>query len=306
MTNFALILICISAGALLSRLRVLPPDAHKGINAWILYVALPALSFRFVPQIEWNMSLLLPVLTPLVVWGGAWVFVAAYARWRRLSIGSRTALLVTCGLGNTAFIGFPMIAAFFGESEIHHAVVIDQLTFILFATVAVAVIMRAAAAENQAKGATVGWGMILRKVFRFPPFVACLLALILPRWVDVSAVNPLLDKLVATVSPMALFSIGMQLRVGAIRDEWRLVSAGLAYKLVLAPAMVFGLAMILGTGGNLARISVFEAGMSPHITVSLLAAQYQLNPKYCSLVVGVGIVLSFATSAGWYFLGVGG
>jgi predicted permease len=299
MVNFLLIFICITSGVVLAKARVLPSDAHKSINAWILYVALPALSFRFVPEIEWNIRLLLPVLTPLIVWSGAWLFVRIYDHRRRLSNGSRTALLVTCGLGNTAFIGFPMIAAFFGESEIHHAVVIDQLTFILFATVAVVVILRA---SSDGKPKEVGFKMILKKVFRFPPFIACLLALILPHWIDVSVANPLLDKLVATVSPMALFSIGLQLRLGAIREEWRLVSAGLTYKLILAPAMIFGLALLLGSSGNLARISVFEAGMSSHITVSLLASQYNLNPRYCSLVVGMGIILSFLTSAGWYFL----
>jgi predicted permease len=297
MVNFALIFICISAGVILSRLRVLPVDAHKSVNAWILYIALPALSLRFVPEIVWSRNLLLPVLTPLLVWMGAWLFVSLYDRRRRLAAGSRTALLITCGLGNTAFIGFPMIAAFFGESEIHHAVVIDQLTFILFATVAVIAILRTSAEKSKKAGGL----YIVKKVFRFPPFIACLAALILPHFIAVSAANPLLDKLVATLSPMALFSIGLQLKLGAIKDEWQLVSAGLIYKLLLAPCLVFLLALAIDASGPLARISVFEAGMSSHITASLLASQYNLNPRYCSLVVGMGIVLSFGTLAGWYF-----
>lgn len=293
-----LIFICILTGVILSKLRILPVDAHKSVNAWILYIALPALSLRFVPEIEWNIHLLLPILTPLLVWSGAWLFVLIYDRRKRLSAGSRTALLVTCGLGNTAFIGFPMIAAFFGESEIHHAVVVDQITFILFATIGVVVILRTSAEKSK----EVGFLYILKKIFRFPPFIACLLALILPHFVTISAANPLLDKLVATMSPMALFSIGLQLKLAAIKEEWRLVSAGLAYKLILAPLLVFLLALILHSSGNLARISVFEAGMSSHITVSLLASQYNLNPKYCSLVVGLGIIFSFLTSTGWYFI----
>ncbi|MDR0543562.1 MAG: AEC family transporter [Dysgonamonadaceae bacterium] len=298
MINFILIFVCISVGVVLSKSRILPADAHKSINAWVLYIALPALSLRFVPEIEWNIHLLLPVLTPLLVWTGAWLFVSIYDRRRRLSAGSRTALLVTCGLGNTAFIGFPMIAAFFGESEIHHAVVVDQVTFILFATVAVVAILR----TSSEKSKDIGFLFVLKKVFRFPPFIACLLALIFPRFIDISAANPLLDKLVATMSPMALFSVGLQLKPGAIKDEWRLVSAGLVYKLVLAPFLAFLLALLLHSSDNQARVSVFEAGMSSHITVSLLAAQHNLNPKYCSLVVGLGIIFSFFTLTGWYFL----
>jgi len=298
MINFALIFLCISAGMAMSRAKMLPEGAHKSVNAWVLYVALPALALRFVPEIEWTIHLMLPALTPFMVWIGAWLFVQIYDRKKRLSPASRTALLITCGLGNTSFIGFPMIAAFFGESEIHHAVVIDQLTFILFSTIGVITILRTATEKTRG----IGFAYMTKKIFRFPPFIACLLALFLSRFINISVVNPLLDKLVATMSPMALFSIGLQLKFGALKQEWRLVSAGVLYKLILAPCLVFILAIALHSSGNLARISVFEAGMPAHITASLLAVQHNLNPRYCSLVVGVGILLSFATSTTWYFI----
>jgi predicted permease len=298
MTNFILIFLCISTGIVMSKLRILPTDSYKGVNAWVLYIALPALSLRYVPEINWGMHLLLPVLGPLLVWGGAWVFVQLYDYKKRLSAASRTALLVTCGLGNTALLGFPMVAAYFGESEISHAVVFDQVTFIFFATVGVITVLRTST-ENS-KGIDPIY--IIKKVFRFPPFLACLTALILPRFIDISVANSLLDKFVATMSPMALFSIGLQLKLGEIKREWRLLSAGLLYKLILAPFLVLLLALVLQSTGNLAKISVFQAGMSSHITISLLASQYGLNPKYCSLVVGLGIILGFITSTCWFFL----
>ena len=298
MVNFILIFFCISIGIVLSKAKILPADAHKSVNAWVLYVALPALSLRYIPEIEWNTHLLLHLMVPFVVWMGAWLFVQIYDRKKRLSAGSRTALLITCGLGNTAFIGYPMIAAFYGESEIHHAVVIDQLTFILFATIGVITILRTAADHSQ----KITVQSLARKVFSFPPFVACLVALTIPHFIDISVANPLLDKFVATMSPMALFSIGLQLKIGAIKHEWRLVAAGVTYKLILAPLMIFGLSFLLPTEGNVARISIFEAGMSSHITAGLLASQYNLNPRYCSLVVGVGIVASFFTLSVWYWI----
>lgn len=298
MTYFFLILICISAGVILSRLRLLPTDAHKGVNAWVLNVALPALSLRYVPEIKWNNQLLLPMIAPLLVWAGAWIFVRMYDRRKQLPNGSRTALRVTCGLGNTAFLGFPMIAAFFGESEIHHAVVFDQITFIIFSTLGVITILKTSSENTETLNAT----YFLKKVLRFPPFIGCLIALIFSRLIDFSPVNPLLDKLVATMSPMALFSIGLQLKFGAIRQEWKLISTGLIYKLLLAPCLVLLLALLLHSTGNSAKISVFEAAMSSHITASLLTGQHDLNPRYCSLVVGMGIVTGFITATAWYFL----
>ena len=298
MTHFFLILICISAGVIISRLRILPADAYKSVNAWVINAALPALSLRYIPEIKWSSQLLLPMIGPLMVWAGAWLFVRIYAGKNRLPIGSRTALRVTCGLGNTAFLGFPMVAAFYGESEIHHAVVFDQITFIIFASLGVITILKTSSDNTEVLNFT----YFLKKILRFPPFIGCLIALIFSRFTDFSQINPLLDKLVATMSPMALFSIGLQLKFGAIKQEWKLISAGLVYKLLLAPSLILLLAFLLHSTGNSAKISVFEAAMSSHITASLLTGQHGLNPRYCSLVVGMGIVTGFVTATGWYFL----
>ena len=298
MTHFFLILICISAGILLSKLRVLPADSYKGVNAWVINIALPALSLRFVPEIKWSSQLLLPMIAPLLVWAGAWLFVWLYDWKKRLPSGSRTALRVTCGLGNTAFLGFPMIAAFFGEPEIHHAVVFDQMTFVIFASLGVISVLKASSDNTE----TLNFIYFAKKILRFPPFISCLIALIFPHFTDFSLINPLLDKLVATMSPMALFSIGLQLKFGAIREEWKLVSAGLIYKLLLAPGLALLLAFLLHSTGNQAKISVFEAAMSSHITASLLTGQHGLNPRYCSLVVGMGIAAVFFTATAWYFI----
>ena len=298
MIHFFLILICISAGVIISRLRILPVDAYKGINAWVINIALPALALRFVPEIAWNNQLLLPTIGPVFIWVGAWLFVRIYDRNKQLPAGSRTALLVTCGLGNTAFLGFPMVAAFYGEQEIHHAVVFDQITFITFSTLGVITILKASSGKSDALNIS----FFIKKVLRFPPLIGCLVALTVSRFTDFSLVNPLLDRLITTLSPMALFSIGLQLKFGSIQQELKLIAAGLFYKLLLAPCLILLLALLLHSSGNPAKISVFQAAMSSHITVSLLAGQHGLNPRYCSLIVAMGIITGFITTAGWYFL----
>ena len=298
MTYFILILVCISVGIIISRLRILPDGAHKSVNAWVINVALPALSLRYLPEIEWGSQWILPVIGPVLIWTGAWLFVRIYDRNKRLTAGSRAALLVTCGMGNTAFLGLPMVSAFFGESEILYAVVFDQITFIIFSTLGVITILKVSSENTE----TLNFTFLLKKVLRFPPFIACMVALLFSHFIDFSPIFPLMDKLVATLSPMALFSIGLQIKFGAIKQEWKLVTAGLSYKLLLAPSLVVLLAFLFHSDGNPAKISVFEAGMSSHITASLLASQHGLNPRYCSLVVGIGIVTSFITETGWYYV----
>jgi len=301
MSNFLLIFVSLGFGVLMGGLKLLPRDAYKGVNAWLIYLVLPALSLRFVPEVQWSAAVLLPLLAPALVWGGAWAFVRLCDRKLHLPPASRTALLITCGLGNTGFFGFPMITAFYGAERIHDGIVFDQSTFLVFATFGVVAILKAPQ-DGPGAGGGPGFLFVLGRMLRFPPFVGFLLALVLPRFMDMGTVNPLLDMLVATMSPMSLFSIGLQLRVSGLKDEWRLLAAGLGYKLLLAPALAAALALALHSGGILPKISVFQAAMPSHVTASLLASQYGHNPRYCALVVGLGILLGFGTCTLWHFL----
>ncbi|MDR0763355.1 MAG: AEC family transporter [Bacteroidales bacterium] len=326
MSNFAVIIICLIAGILLARFKVVGEQGVKGVNAWVFYVALPALSLRYVPEMEWSREMLFPALSPIVMLAGAWCFVRLMDILRlrfkggRFDIGTRTALFVTIALSNTGFIGIPMTAAFFGESNVQYAVLNDQITFLLFSTVALVAIMRAASIQQSANAintsaAAAGTALqntatatqnprislaaIIKKTTTFPPFIAFITALILPYFVDISIANPVLDKLMVTMSPMAVFSIGLQLRLGALSENRGLVTAGLIYKLLLAPLLILGFALLFGAKDNGAQVSIFEASMSSHITVSLLASQYGLNPRLCSLIVGAGIIAGFITSSLW-------
>lgn len=292
MENFALVFTCIGLGFVIRRFSSLPDDAYKAINAWVLYVAIPALSLRYIPEIPWSGEMILPVLGPVCIWCGAWLYVGAYSRRKKLDESTRVALLISCGLGNTAFLGFPLITAFYGVGALSVAIVFDLGTFILFCTVAVATVLNAAGTA----GGRVPPSALLKRVFTFPSFIACIFALVVPNFIDISPLNPFLDKLVATVSPMALFSIGLQLQFKDSGKSIGHIGVGLFYKLIICPAMILVLALLMGASGEIARVSVIEAGMAPHITASLLASQFNQNPRLCGLMVGIGILCALVTT----------
>jgi predicted permease len=296
MESFALIAVCLIGGIVMRRFNLVGENAHRDINVWVLYVALPALILLYLPQIEWSEKALLPAIAPIVVWSGAWIFVAIYDRKRKLSPASRAALFVVCGLGNTAFIGFPMTTAFYGKEALKTAIIFDQVTFLIFATMGVVTILRHSETAND----QTNFYRAFKKILRFPPFIAAIVALTLPRVIDISILDALFSQLAATVSPMALFSIGLQLRLGEVRSQWRFLSAGIVYKLAIAPLLVVVLALAFGANGELAKVTVFEAAMSSHITATLLIAQHNLNSRYCSLIVGFGVAIGFITTAIWY------
>jgi predicted permease len=119
--------------------------------------------------------------------------------------------------------------------------------------------------------------------------------LALPQWVEAA-----LARLGDTLAPLALFSVGYQLRLGALRSRWRPLAAGLGYKLVAGPLLVLlVITSIWGLDGPAARIAVFEAAMAPMIGGAIVAVEHKLDAELATLMLGIGIPLSFLTLPIW-------
>ncbi|HEX2627581.1 MAG TPA: AEC family transporter [Chitinophagaceae bacterium] len=296
MSNFILIAICILSGMILRRSKLLPGDAHKGINAWIIYLALPAVSFKYLPHIQWSDSLLFPVLGPVIIWFCAWIYIRWYASANKLDKPSEGGLKLTAGLANTSFLGFPLVAAWFGEQYIGIAIICDQVTFMLLSTAGIIVAM------NSSEHHELKPMILIKRLLTFPPFIGCVLALTIPRFIDISPIDPLINKMADTVGPLALFSIGLQLQFAGWQKEIKHISFTLLFKLVLAPLIVLLVAMLMGLKGIIPQVTVFEAAMATLLSSGIICDQYGLRPQLANLVIGIGILISFVTTTGWYYI----
>lgn len=284
------------AGMLFRQFKAVPSGSHKGINAWILYIALPAMSFKYLPQVNWSQEMLVPAITPFIVALGGLLAITLYNHDKRLSKETVGGLKIASAFSNTSFVGFPLIMAYYSEKDLGIAIVVDQVGFMLVATLGITT-----AVMHAGRGRP-NMSFLLKKLFTFPPFLGCLAALILPRFLDVSSLSGLFDRLAGTLGPMALFSIGLQLRFNGWREELKPILYVQAYKLLIAPALVLFVACCLTSNHAILRISVFEAAMPSLITSGIIAEEYQLNPRLVNLVIGTGILIGFITTGIWYLI----
>jgi predicted permease len=293
MVNFILIAFCVGVGMLLQKLRLVPHDAHKGINTWIMYVALPAVSFKYLPKVQWDVQMIFPVLAPLLAWAGAWVVMELYCKGKHYKQRSRSTLEMVSGFSNTSFIGFPLVTAYYGEGHLPIAILSDQSTFILLSTVGIITSLKASSTER------ISFTGIAKKLVTFPPFIGCVIALFFSPFVSFEVAEPFFDKLVATVGPLALFSIGLQLKFEGWKQQMPQISMALWYKLILAPGLVLFAALMLNVDAEIAKISIFEMAMPTLVTASIIAEQYHLNTKLVNMTIGISIVLGLFTTALW-------
>jgi malate permease and related proteins len=95
----------------------------------------------------------------------------------------------------------------------------------------------------------------------------------------------------------------LQLKIDRESQHWKFLRLGLLFKLFITPAFFFILyRVVLGGKGVMVDASIVESAMAPMITGTILASNYGLKPKLSSMMVGIGIPLSFVTIAFWYFI----
>lgn len=294
---FALILAMLALGMLFARLRVLPESAAQTLNAVVLLVCLPAAVLLYVPRLQLDASVLGLVATPWLLAAAGSALVLALARGWRLPRGETGVLLLCVVLGNTSFIGFPMVRALLGEAALPYAVVYDQFgTFLLLSTFGLYVLARYGAQSAPT------WADIGRRMLRFPPLWALALGLTVmpaqpPAWIATG-----LERLADALLPLAMLAVGLSIRLRLPAGEIKPLAAGLVLKLLVMPALALGLSLAFAMPPAMAHVNVIESAMPGMITAAALAIAHGLAPRLAAALVAYGIALGLLTLPAWAWL----
>lgn len=294
------------AGIFCKRLRNFPANSAQVLNSFIINLSLPALVLSQVPRLLSNLNFNGMWWVPVSM---AWInfiisfffflFIGKKLNWSRAKIG---ALVLTAGLGNTSFVGLPILEALIGPQAIPVGVLVDQAgSFLVLSTLGIIVAAFYSGTQINPK-------IIIKRVLTFPPFIALILSIF---WVStgllgVEMLTPSLTKIASTLVPLALFTVGFQLHFDRkiLKKRWLALSLGLVFKLILIPAFFAYFYMKILGGKDLAvHVTVIESAMASMITSAVVAAEFNLDTEMANLMVGIGIPLSLVTVPLWnYFL----
>lgn len=301
MTNLVLLLVCFALGLGARSVKALPRDGFRVLNTWVLFVSLPALVLKAVHAVELRGELFVGAATLWLVFGGSAALALLAIRRRWASVPVAGALALAAGLGNTAFVGLPVIEALSGPAHavatVQLATMIDQLgSFGALSFLAVPLAISLGGGSLTARA-------VVARVVKFPPFLALILALVTRAWAFPAVVEAVLARLADMMSPLALASVGWQLNVSALRGQGGRLAVGLGYKMVLAPALV--LAMLWAVHPSLTpveRVTIVQAAMPPMVTSAVLAADNQLDAELASGLIALGLFVGVVTVPLWWFL----
>jgi malonate transporter len=319
----------IAAGYAAARARILPLDAIPGLNAFVLYFALPCMLLRFgagtpIGQLlDGSVALVWGVCALAVVAGVVMFTRNARIGWNDAAFGALVA-----AFPNTGFMGVPLLVAILGAQAAGPMIITIAFDLVVTSSLCIALsrldgALGPAGAGRQ--GATLAARKALRGILVNPMPWSILLGVLLSaaRWKLPGPLERTVAMLADAASPVALFTIGAVLARSALvarehgaseavaqamgtglkaapKAPWADVLPVVVVKLLVHPLMVWGLglgAMALGLPLSHAALVaiVLVAALPSASNVSMLAERFGAdNGRIARIILWTTVVAFFS------------
>ena len=281
------------------------PEATAYLTKFVFYFALSAMLFRLTANLglaeifDTRFALAYLAACALVY---ALFLAVAFLRRRPLPEAAMEAQCAT--IGNTGFLGVPMLVVLLGAHAAGPVLLVLALDMVVFSSLVIILITlgREGRITRRVLG-VVGAGLV-----KNPMVVSIALGFLwsATAWPVPGPINEFLDILGAAATPTALFAIGASL---AQRSAERMqVAVWLVFgKLVLHPvAVAISALVIFGVEREAALVMIAAAALPVAGNIFILAQHYQVAPQRVSAAILIShaaaivtIPLAIAWSAGF-------
>ena len=286
-------------GATAARFGVLTGETKDMLSRVIFNISLPLMLFSNFLKLDATPRLIVNSFTVVSVSFLVILFMLiagwAFSKIYKISTKEIPVFLTHSMFGNTIFLGFPLIAALYGEEGLLYASMFQLVSTIMMWTVGVVVL-------THGKGKT--WKQSLRKVIN-PNTIATVAGLLLFMFsikLPKIIITPL-SELGSANTWLSMLYIGALLvfsDVGGIlkRKSIYLVSFN---RLLLIPALIISIFYLFGAVGGLtpdklvASVIILEASMPCMVTVVIMAKEMGSDDRQAAGNVFISTIISILT-----------
>ncbi|MFC3168378.1 AEC family transporter [Paracoccus fontiphilus] len=283
----------IGLGWLAARTRFFPQEAAAWLTKFVFFFALSAMLFRFAAGLD--LAALFDARFALAYLAGSfavWAVGMAVARARGLPVSEAAMEAQCCMIGNTGFLGVPMLVVLLGERAIGPVLMVLTIDMLVFSTLITLIIHAGRSGGMRLSSlAPIGRGVVAN------PMILSMVAGLLWSQMRLPLPAPLdefLAMLGAAATPGALFAIGASL---AARRIGRLAASGwlsLA-KLVLHPLAVGVAAWGIGVDSFATGVMIAAAALPVAGNVYILAQHFGVAQQRVSAAILISTVFSIVT-----------
>jgi malonate transporter len=283
----------IGLGYLAVRLRMFTEEGAVWLTKFVFFFALSAMLFRFAAGIDLA-ALFDPrfVLAYLIGSSLVWVIGLLAGRARGLPLPEAAMEAQCCMIGNTGFLGVPMLVALMGERAVGPVLMVLTIDMLVFSTLITLIIH-----ASRSGGIRLGTlRPILRGIATNPMILSMVAGLV---WAQLhlpipGPVDDFLSLLGSAATPGALFAIGASL---AGRKIQRLAASGwLSFaKLALHPLAVGAMAWLLAVDPGAAGVMIAAAALPVAGNVYILAQYFGVAQQRVSTAILISTGISIVT-----------
>lgn len=292
------IFILIGLGFFSARIGLVNREQARGMGAFVIHFALPALVFKALAERSLGEVLNGPylvayALASLALFGFglllAW-------RWRGQNLSQSAILAMGMSVSNSGFIGYPIAVMVIGPTAglaMALGMLVENLLMVPLA------LALAEAGQQQGRGLTV-LRETARRLLRNPLIIAIVLGLAM----SLSGLHlPLVparvvEMLAAASAPVALFVIGATLygmKIGGMAADLAQTAIG---KLILHPLLVFAALSLVPDIDPLLMVAGLLFASAPMMSVfPILGQRFGLEERCAASLVGCTVLAFFSVSA---------
>lgn len=287
-----ILFILMAVGFLAGRMRFLDETGSKSISRLLVNFILPALIIAsmqrpFTPELRDQAFLALAI--SFGVYALSFPLAFLLARVEGAKGPEAGAHVFGAVFSNVAFMGFPILEAFFGKESLFIASIYNIPFQFLAFSVGPVILARGSGQKRKltvssfvtpaAVAALVGFGLFMAGVALPAPLFKAL------------------DLLGSTTTPLSMLLIGAIIsrsKFSAVAGNWRLYATS-AFRLAALPALVYLILRALGLSGLMLGLPVVVAAMPVAANAAILAEAYGGDAATGSSLVFLSTLFSLAT-----------
>ncbi len=265
-------------------------DNSKQLIEFIIYFSLPAIVFSKIYPLTLDariLSLILMFIGFILLNLFLAYIIGKLMKLDRLLLAT---FMIMATFGNTSFIGFSYIDAFYGQDYIVYGLIYDLFgSFLLLVSIGMFIITWGSGRRNDTKS-------IFKSVFLFPPSIMFFVTVIAKNYEVPNFLLLTSETLGATLVPIAMIAIGMKLELKNIFARFHIVSMAMLLKMIVVPIIVLiGFQLFYGIEETWVKVTIIEVAMPPMTMATVLAIKGGLDEKVAINSLVLGVLLSLIT-----------
>ncbi|PRM99700.1 AEC family transporter [Aliarcobacter cryaerophilus] len=270
--------------------KIIFQDNSKQLVDFIIYFSLPAIVFSKIYPLELDTKILWLILMFMAIIFFNLFLSYCVGKMMRLNRITLATFMIMATFGNTSFIGFSYIDAFYGQDYIVYGVIYDIFgSFLLLVSVGMIIITWGSGRKNSILN-------ISKSIFLFPPMIIFFITIFaknfeVPKFIIYTSQN-----LGSTLVPIAMIAIGMKLELKHIFSRLHIVTVAVILKMLIVPIIIlFTFKYFYGVDETWVKVTLIEVAMPPMTMAAVLAIKGGLDEKIAINSLVLGVIVSLFT-----------